>query len=65
MNDFMVPAFCPVCERVMKGSMSTKTFYDLGCCRDCFIAFVEHKEEKWSSGWRPSEEQIRKYYSNL
>lgn len=57
-----VPAWCPVCERVMKGSKSNKTYYDYGCCSDCHIAFVEGREEKWHFGWRPNKETVAKYY---
>ena len=25
-------------------------------CRDCYIAYIEAREEKWLSGWRPDKE---------
>ncbi len=55
-----VPTFCPICERIMKGSMSTRSYYDFGCCSVCYIEFVEDREQKWKDGWRPSEEDLRR-----
>jgi hypothetical protein len=42
----------------MKGK-STNSFYDWGVCVMCFINFVEHREDRWKSGWRPTQEQIQ------
>lgn len=56
--DLRVPAFCPICEEFMKGNQSTRTYYDWGCCMHCHIEFVEDREERWRSGWRPSAEEI-------
>ena len=58
-----VPAHCPVCEGLMKGK-STFTYYDYGCCVDCYIFFLEtrpKKIEEWKAGWRPNAEQIAHY----
>lgn len=60
--ELTVPAFCPNCEGMMKGK-STNTFYDYGCCIDCYIYFLEHRPNKieaWKKGWRPSKEEIQK-----
>ena len=54
-----VPCFCPVCGGLMKGK-STCTFYDFGCCIDCKIQWVEGREARWLSGWRPSSEDVRR-----
>jgi len=47
---------CPVCDRysfnVRDGLYMNK--YD--CCRLCYIKWVEAREERWSSGWRPTKE---------
>lgn len=58
--------FCPVpgCGSLMKGSRSTNTYYDYGCCVGCFIWFLEgrpEKIEKWKAGWRPSEQEMAYY----
>jgi hypothetical protein len=58
-----VPAFCPVCSGLMKGR-STFTYYDYGCCIDCFIWFLEGRPkiiEKWKAGWKPSNDEMDYY----
>lgn len=65
LREFRVPAFCPICDNIMKGSKSNNSYYDYGCCHNCKIAFVEEREEKWKSGWRPTKEQIDDYYKKL
>ena len=44
---------CPVC-----GTYSMKTSDDLymskfQCCFNCYIQYVEGREERWKTGWRP------------
>jgi hypothetical protein len=29
-----------------------------GCCYDCYIDFVEFREEAWNNGERPTQEHI-------
>ena len=60
-----VPSWCPLCQNIMKGSKSNNTFYNFGCCVGCFIEFIEGREERWKSGWRPSSEQILQYLKRL
>jgi len=59
-----VPAFCPVCGFLMMGK-STITFYKYGCCVDCTIYFIEGREERWKSGWRPTAEHLTAYKQNM
>jgi hypothetical protein len=59
-SSMRVPAWCPQCDSLMKGK-STKTYYDWGVCVLCHIEFIEGREEKWKSGWRPTEEQIKNF----
>jgi hypothetical protein len=54
---YRVPLFCPLCEFFMKGA-STKSFYDWGVCSLCHIDFIEGREDRWKTGWRPTLEQI-------
>ena len=49
---------CPVC-----GSYSFSVKDDLymarfECCFNCYIQWVENREERWQNGWRPTKEQI-------
>lgn len=64
MRDYIIPTWCPLCERVMRSSACNSTWLNWGCCIDCFIAFVEHREERWKSGWRPTPEEVDSYYFN-
>jgi len=57
---YRVPAWCPVCDEVMKGSISTQTYFKWGCCMHCHIEFVEDREERWKNGWRPSPDEVAK-----
>lgn len=65
LRSLRVPSFCPICELVMKGSKSTQSFYDWGCCVLCQIQWVEGREEKWRSGWRPDQEQLSRWLSTF
>ena len=45
---------CPVC-----GSYSFSSYDDLymtkfECCFKCYIQYIEGREERWKSGWRPN-----------
>ena len=44
---------CPVCETYsfeMKDDLYMNKFE---CCYTCYIQWVEGREERWESGWRP------------
>jgi hypothetical protein len=58
---YRVPAFCPLCECVMKGTKSIATYYDFQCCVNCWIEWIDGREEKWKSGWRPTTEQVENF----
>ena len=56
-----VPVWCPLCHDIMKGTKSNITYYNYGCCVNCFIQFIEGREMRWKSGWRPTKEEVDKY----
>lgn len=56
-----VPVFCPQCSFVMKGTRSNVTYYQYDCCVNCFIEFIETREQRWKDGWRPSPEQLEAF----
>jgi hypothetical protein len=58
-NPYRIPSSCPICGWLIRGSRTIQIYYDYGCCPTCFIYFVEGREERWKSGWRPSPEQIQ------
>jgi hypothetical protein len=61
------PFWCPVCNIPMKNGSGgdDKTFFKWGCCRYCHIEFVEHREERWQSGWRPTREDLLRLYEKM
>lgn len=63
-GSYKVPIWCPYCKQMMKGK-STQTFYRYGCCVHCSIEFIEDREDRWRSGWRPSEADIEAFLKKL
>ncbi len=55
------PFICPVCNNGMYDYQLDSSYYrKYGCCRWCYIDFVEGFEDQWNSGIRPSKEDINK-----
>lgn len=46
---------CPVCGQFPKKSMDNVCLVKFECCHSCYIKFVEGREERWNTGWRPNE----------
>ena len=44
---------CPVCGSFPKISLDDVCLVKFQCCNNCYIKFVEGREERWLSGWRP------------
>ena len=44
---------CPVCGSFPKKSMDDVCLVKFECCSNCYIKYVEDREEKWLKGWRP------------
>ena len=59
-NSLKVPFSCPLCKLIMRGK-STQTYFKYGVCVNCTIQFVEGREDRWKTGWRPSPEQLAEY----
>jgi len=62
-DKYKIPAWCPLCQRIMKGK-STQTYIQHGVCVNCVINFVEGREVRWTSGWRPSQEEVDATYQD-
>jgi hypothetical protein len=45
---------CPVCGTFPKKSMDDVCLVKFDCCGQCYIKYVEGREERWSKGWRPN-----------
>ena len=48
---------CPVCGSFPKKTMDDVCLVKFQCCNNCYIKFVEDREERWLSGWRPENKQ--------
>ena len=46
---------CPVCGSFPKKSMDDVCLVKFECCSNCYIKYVEGREERWKKGWRPDE----------
>jgi formylmethanofuran dehydrogenase subunit E len=45
---------CPVCESYSFSSKDDLYMNKFECCFDCYIQYIEDREERWKSGWRPN-----------
>ena len=50
-------AHCPVCGDYKPGFENKIYFLKFQCCHVCYINFVEGREARWESGWRPKKEK--------
>ncbi len=47
---------CPVCEKYSFDSKDDVYLNKWQCCFECYVSWVEDREERWKTGWRPSKE---------
>ena len=47
---------CPVCKTYSFKSQDDVYMNKYECCFGCYIQYVEDREERWRSGWRPQGE---------
>ena len=44
---------CTVCNKLAKIAKDDVYIIKFECCFDCYIQWVEGREERWKTGWRP------------
>ena len=44
---------CPVCKTYSFKIEDDMYMAKYDCCNDCYIQYVEDREERWEQGWRP------------
>ena len=44
---------CPVCSLYSMSSRDDLYMNKFQCCFECYIQYVEGREERWKTGWRP------------
>tara|TARA_R110002020_G_scaffold9035_16_gene36231 strand:- start:8237 stop:8650 length:414 start_codon:yes stop_codon:yes gene_type:complete len=47
---------CSVCSSLTKKTADDVCLLKFDCCYKCYIQYVEDREERWNTGWRPSNE---------
>jgi len=47
---------CPVCDSYSFEVSDDLYLNKFDCCFECYIQWVEDREQRWSAGWRPSKE---------
>lgn len=45
---------CPVCQTYSFSSRDDLYMNKFECCFKCYIQYIEGREERWKSGWRPN-----------
>ena len=48
---------CPVCKQYSFSVKDDLYMSKFECCFGCYIQYVEGREERWESGWRPPQEK--------
>ena len=46
---------CPVCGRFPRKSLDDVCLLKFDCCNNCYVKYVEGREQRWESGWRPND----------
>ena len=45
---------CPVCDAFSMKTQDDLYMNKFECCFSCYIQYVEGREERWKTGWRPN-----------
>ena len=51
---------CSVCSSLTTKTADDVCFLKFDCCYKCYIQYVEDREERWETGWRPNNENYSK-----
>ena len=46
---------CPVCSSYSFDQKDDVYMIKYQCCFNCYIQYIEGREERWNSGWRPKD----------
>ena len=49
---------CPICDTYSFKSKDDMYMGKYECCFKCYVQWVENREERWLSGWRPNTREI-------
>ena len=45
---------CPICGEYSFSTKDDVYMVKFQCCYNCYIQYIEGREERWKSGWRPN-----------
>lgn len=48
---------CPVCDKYLADTKDSVYLIRWDCCFLCYTKWVEDREDRWKSGWRPNKEK--------
>jgi hypothetical protein len=48
---------CPVCSEYSFSQADDIYMTKFDCCQKCYIQWIENREERWATGWRPNNEK--------
>ena len=48
---------CPVCNEYSFEIQDDVYMSKFDCCYNCYIQWVEGREDRWKTGWRPNKEE--------
>ena len=49
---------CPVCKTYSFSNKDDLYMNRFKCCYECYIDFVDDREERWEQGWRPDNKRL-------
>lgn len=55
-----IPMFCSICNFALRTYEDRTSFEEKKCCYKCGITFADSRLDEWKSGWRPSNEDVKK-----
>ena len=53
-TSYSVDRTCPVCGSYSFSSKDDLYMTKYECCFSCYVQYIEDREERWKSGWRPN-----------
>ena len=48
---------CPVCSQYSFRCRDDLYMNKFEACFGCYVQYIQHREERWATGWRPNEEE--------
>ena len=52
-NRSKVARQCAFCKESKIKKIHDLYFTKFGCCFNCYVEYIEDREERWKNGWRP------------